>query len=111
MARFIIEVDDKVIRNYADPEQMKEKVTADTDGTHAMKVLFDVITATAIARKLDEGVTEFHITREMMDRDTSREFFDRNVSDVLGLAMMAMPDEMKKKPATVEAPAKGEKAE
>ena len=111
MARFIIEVDDKVIRNYADPEQMKEKVTADTDGTHAMKVLFDVINATVIARKLDEGVTEFHITREMMDQDTSREFFDRNVSDVLGLAMMAMPDEMKKKPATVEAPAKGEKAE
>lgn len=110
MAKFIIEVDDKVIRNYADPEQMKEKVTAETDGTRAMKMLFDVITATAIVRKLDEGVTEFHITRETMDRDTSREFFDRNVSDVLALAMMAMPDE-EKKSATVEAPAKGEKAE
>lgn len=110
MAKFIIEVDDKVIRNYADHEQMKEKVTEETDGTRVMKALFDMITATAIARKLDKGVTEFHITREMMDKDTSREFFDRNVGDVLGLAMMAMPDE-EKKPATVEAPAKGEKAE
>ena len=111
MARFIIEVDDKVIRNYADPERMKEKVTAETNGNHAVKVIFDVITATAIARKLDEGMTEFHITREMMDKDTSREYFDANVGDVLGLAIMAMPDEKEKKPATVEAPAKGEKAE
>lgn len=110
MAKFIIEVDDKVIRNYADPEQMKEKVTAETNGNHAVRVIFDMVSAKAIVRELDEGVTEFHITREMMDKDTSREYFDANVGDVLGLAMMAMPDE-EKKPATVEAPAKGEKAE
>ena len=92
MAKFIIEVDDEYIREKADPETAKKKMDPNGSGGNVMKAMFDMIAFSAIERRLDEGMTEFRVTRDMMSDDNRRDLFDRNIADVLMLAFMAQPD-------------------
>ena len=92
MAKFIIEVDDDFIRERADLDLIKKRMETADGKSEFAKMMFDMLAYTSISKKLDEGVAEFRITRDMMDDDTKREYFDRYISDVLVLARMATPD-------------------
>ena len=92
MAKFIIEVDDDYIRENANLDVTKKKVDESSDKGGFAKAIFDMIAYSNIVKKLDKGETEFKITRDMMDDDTKREYFDRNAADVLMLAVMAEPN-------------------
>ena len=92
MAKFIIEVDDEYIRKQADTETAKRRINPNGSGGDVIKAMFDIIAFSAIERRLDEGMTEFRVTRDMMSDDNRRDFFDRNIADVLMLASMAQPD-------------------
>lgn len=89
MAKFIIEVDDDIIRKKAGLDRPKENIDKAVDKGTAFRELYESFISWNILKKLGEGVTEFHITRDMMDSDYRRVFFDRNVSDILALALMA----------------------
>ena len=95
MAKFIIEVDDDFIQESADFEKAKQKINPEGKGSDVMKVLFDAIAYSTIARRIDKGQTEFHVTREMMSDDNGREYWDRNVPNVLMLAFLADHDKKK----------------
>lgn len=95
MAKFIIEVDDDFIRENASVELAKKK-TDEGDGKFGFaKALYDMIAFSVIAKRIDKGETEFHVTSDMMNDDTNRQCWERNVPDVLMLAVMAASDDKK----------------
>ena len=89
MAKFIIEVDDDLIRKKAGLDRLKENVDKASTRNEAIRELFESMTCGAVLKKIDKGVTEFHITRDMLDNADGRELFDNNVADILALALMA----------------------
>lgn len=91
MAKFIIEVDDDFIRENAEIEVVREKMDPKMSGGAMLRAVFDAIAFKSIKDQLDKGVTEFHVTRDMMADDTKREYYDHNITDVLMLAYMANP--------------------
>jgi len=92
MAKFIIEIDDDVIRERGKFENSKKEMT---DGKDPMKTLYDMVAFSSISKYLDKGVTEFHVTPDMMSDEPKKDFYDRNISDVCMLAFMATTDEKK----------------
>ena len=88
MAKFIIEVDDDFIRENANVN-LSGKVDPRAPAGKVLKAIFDKMAFHLIKKKLDEGVTEFRVSRDMMDDDVKREYYDTNVADVLMLAYMA----------------------
>lgn len=97
MAKFIIEVDDDFIRENAKPATAAGKLCTEAYSASVLKGLFDTIAYVQISKKLDDGVTEFHITRDMMTDDNTREYYDRQVPDVLMMAVMAGRDKKEEK--------------
>lgn len=96
MAKFIIEVDDDFILENASSEKAKQNMDPNGKGIDVMKALYDVIAYSTIARKIEKGQTEFHITRDMMtDNDDKLKYWDRNITDILMLTFMASPAEKK----------------
>ncbi len=90
MAKFIIEISDEQIRDLANADKLKEQAEKDKN---PIKSLFDMIAGVGVSEKLDEGVTEFNISRDMMgDRDKSKELFDNYVGDICMLAFFAMKE-------------------
>lgn len=88
MAKFIIEVDDDFIRENANINA-SEKIDPEMPAGKAMRQIFDMMAFSAIKKRLDEGVTEFRVSRDMMAAGIKREYYDRNVADILMLAIMA----------------------
>lgn len=95
MAKIIIEVDDEYIRERASREAIKEKFNPNASGGEVMKAMFDMIAFTGLEKRIKNGETEFLVTRDMMPDDNRREFWDRNIADVLMLAFMAEKEEKK----------------
>ena len=89
MAKFIIEVDDDFIRESASFDASKKKMEESAGKNDFAKALFDLLAYKGINDRIDKGETEFHVTRDMMDNDNKLEYWDRNVADVLMLAVMA----------------------
>jgi len=80
----------------ADPQNATKQMEGE-DKKNPMKVLFDMLGASAVERELDKGVNEFHISREKMKDEQPIEFFDRNVGDICNLAMFALNGEKEEK--------------
>ena len=96
MAKFIIEVDDDFIRESASLDASKKRMEESGDKGGFAKALFDLLAYKGINERIENGETEFHVTRDMMgDNKNKLEYWDRNVADVLMLAVMA--DSEKKK--------------
>ena len=95
MAKIIIEVDDEYIREKTSPEANKEKFNPNATGGDVMKAMFDMIAFTGIWKRIENGETEFLVTRDMMPDDNRREFWDRNIADVLMLTFMAEKEQEK----------------
>lgn len=95
MAKFIIEVDDDFIRENASTDVTKKKLDESDGKGDFAKALFDMVSYSSVAKRIDNGETEFHITRDMMNDDTKREYWERNVPDMLMLAVMADSGEKK----------------
>ena len=95
MAKIIIEVDDEYIREKTSPEANKEKFNPNASGGEVMKAMFDMIAFTALERRIESGETEFLVTRDMMPDGNRREYWDRNIGDILMLAFMAEKEEKK----------------
>ena len=95
MAKFIIEISDEQIRDMANSDKIKEQTENDKD-MNPMRVLFNMMAGVIIGKKLEAGITEFNISRDMMDDKQKQDYFDRNVGDICMLAHMAMKDEEKK---------------
>ena len=83
MAKFIIEIDDAVIREKANPAKALKN---SEDAQSILKGMFEFVSVCMIEKQLDKGVNEFVITRELMDDKTKQEFFDRTISDICMLA-------------------------
>ena len=92
MAKFIIEISDEQIRNLSNIDKATERLKGD-EKENPMQVLFDIMAGSIIEKKLDEGIEEFHISRDMMERKEAEEFFDKNVGDICMLANFATKDE------------------
>lgn len=97
MAKFIIEIDDDVIRENGNPKNCFGEIKENDSAGHALRALYNSIAFKSISVKLDEGITEFHVTPDMMKGDTRRTFYDNNIADVCMLAFMAMDEKDDKK--------------
>lgn len=95
MAKIIIEVDDEYIREKTSPEANKEKFSPNASGSDVMKAMFDMIAFTGIWKRIENGETEFLVTRDMMSDDNLRELWDRNIADVMMLTLVAGEEEKK----------------
>ena len=97
MARFIIEIDDDVIRENGKPENGFKKIKENDIAGDALRALYNSIAFKGISVKLDEGITEFHVTPDMMKDGTRRKIYDGNIADVCMMAVMAMDEKDDKK--------------
>lgn len=97
MARFIIEIDDDVIRENGKPENGFKKIEENDSAFAALRALYNTLAFKKISVKLDEGITEFHVTPDMMKGDTRRRFYNNNLGDVCMLAVMAMDEKFDEK--------------
>ena len=89
MAKFIIEISDEQIRALHDTDKTKEQAENKKD---PMRVLFDMMAGVIISKKLDEGVNEFHISREMMgDNERTRHLRGRHPDRRQGYARRGIP--------------------
>lgn len=95
MAKIIIEVDDDFIRESASSAALLKRMDESEDKVGFAKVLFDLFAYKGINERIENGETEFHVTRDMMDDDKKLKYWDSNIADVLMLAVMA--DSEKKK--------------
>ena len=66
MAKIIIEVSDDIIRQRANKENFNPN-----NGENPMKMLYDLIAFGVIEKKINEGQTEFHVSRDNLKDDGS----------------------------------------
>lgn len=84
MIKFIIEVEEGYINKNADPEVSFEK-TMLMSGRDAISSMVDMISFSAVQKKVKEGQTEFVIKQENLE-DKAYRIFDHAVAEVAALA-------------------------
>lgn len=98
MIKFIIEVSEDYIREFADAEKMLDDASRE-GGTSAIAKLVHMLGYAEVVKKMDEGKTEFVITRDNIDPKVS-EIFARAVGDAALLAVMMQKGEKSEKSET-----------
>lgn len=98
MVKFIIEVSEDYIREFADAEKMLDDASRE-DGKSAIAKLVHMFGYTEVVKKMDEGKTEFVITRDNVDPKAS-EIFDNTLSNAALLAAMLQKGEKSEKSET-----------
>ena len=91
MAKFIIEVEDNVVKNIATPESVASKIT---DG-NPIKAFALGISASIIEKEMDNGTTEFIISKNTLD-DKVIPMFEGVFEELIGLAATTILSEKKK---------------
>ena len=98
MVKFIIEVSEDYIRESADAKKMLGNASQE-GGQNAIAKLVNMFGYTEVVKKMDEGKTEFVITRDNIDPKVS-EIFARAVGDAALLAVMMQKGEKLEKSET-----------
>lgn len=85
MAKFIIEVDDAIIRQEA--AKIRNRVDRkEWNKDTVLDVAYEYVALTAVQNKLDEGQTEFHVSREKIDDDIFLALFDASLASICIIA-------------------------
>ena len=84
MIKFIIEVEEGYINKNADPNVSFEKSML-LGGKGAISSMVDMISFSAVQKKVKEGQTEFVINQEKLEKK-AYQIFDHAVSEVAALA-------------------------
>lgn len=98
MIKFIIEVSEDYIRESADAKKILDDASL-KDGQNAIAKLVNMFGYTDVIKKMDEGKTEFVITRDNIDPKVS-ELFDHTADNAALLAVMMQKGEKPEKSET-----------
>lgn len=82
--KFVVEIDEQYVRDHSDHKKMEEKVKGE-DKNAFMKGFLDVIGFTAIEKAINEGTTEFVISRDNID-PKANDIFDHILGSLAVLA-------------------------
>ena len=88
MVKFIIEVDDEYIRERSNVDFFQKQAIEEGKDANLARLFLNMVGFHGINDKIEKGKTEFQISRDMLS-DGMQEFFDRNFSDVLIMAIFA----------------------
>lgn len=78
MVKFIIEVEDEYINEFADIDKFKENVSDDAKGTEVVHKLLSAVTFTKLKEDIDKGQREFVINLNNVNKN-ARRLFDNAV--------------------------------
>ena len=95
MVKFIIEVSEDYIRESADAKKMLGNASQE-GGQNAIAKLVNMFGYTEVVKKMDEGKTEFVITRDNIDPKMS-ELFGQTADNAALLAVMMQKREKSEK--------------
>ena len=98
MIKFIIEVSEDYIRESADANKMLDNASQEV-GQNAIAKLVNMFGYTEVVKKMDEGKTEFVITRDNIDPKMS-ELFGHTADNAALLAVMMQKGEKPEKSET-----------
>ena len=98
MIKFIIEVSEDYIREFADAEKMIDDASRE-GGKSAIAKLVHMLGYAEVVKKMDEGKTEFVITRDNIDPKMS-ELFGHTADNAALLAVMMQKGEKPEKSET-----------
>lgn len=90
MAKFIIEVDNNIIREKFEELNNNEKFLELFKGGDAISALLEMITFRYIIKEIENGITEFRIQRNMFNKNNhALELFDLAANRVMQLALLS----------------------
>lgn len=90
MAKFIIEVDDNIIREKIEELNDNEKLNELVKEGGAISALLEMVISRYIIKEIENGITEFRIQRNMFNKNNNAlELFDLAANRVMQLVLLS----------------------
>lgn len=90
MAKFIIEVDDDIIREKIEELNDNEKLNELVKEGGAISALLEMVISRYIIKEIENGITEFRIQRNMFNKNNNAlELFDLAANRVMQLVLLS----------------------
>jgi len=94
MVKIIFEVSEEFINESANPGNAAAKMK-ESEGKHAMKVLFDMIGFDQLKKQVENGKKEFTVTPDKLD-EKSTELYNNEIGEICLLAAFSETDKENK---------------
>lgn len=90
MVKIIIELDE----NYIEQKTNVKNLVETTEEGNVLSVLADIMSFMSLKKQIEEGQTEFFLSRESL-KDKEKKLFDRTISYMVGLSCVISEDDKK----------------